>query len=217
LLKTSLTGRSVRGRIKRRSILTHVVIPFSIPYMLKQTLAGLFATRSEADAAVEDLKARGVSSDNVSVVVRDSAIGRTGEDVTADDRMAATGSSAASGAAMGGLLGLLAGVAALAIPGVGALFVAGPLAASLGLTGAAATAVSGAVTGALAGGLIGALTGLGFTREDAELYENRIKEGDVMVAATLDDVAVPEQEVRAVFTKHGAEEIRTLGRSPQTV
>ena len=47
------------------------------------------------------------------------------------------------------------------------------IAAALGLTGVAATTVSGALTGALAGGLIGALTGLGFTKEDAELYQRK--------------------------------------------
>ncbi len=185
--------------------------------MLNKTLAGLFASRSEADAAVDELKMHGVSSEDVSVVVKDGVVDRRAGTTTAEEGLAATGAGAASGAAVGGLIGLLAGVAALAIPGVGALFVAGPLAASLGLTGAAATAVSGAVTGALAGGLLGALTGLGLSDEDAELYENRIKEGDVMVAVTPSDANIAEQEVKSIFTKHGAEEIRTLGRAPQTV
>ena len=102
------------------------------------------------------------------------------------------------------------GVGALAIPGIGALFIAGPIAAALGLTGVAATTVSGALSGAVAGGLVGGLVGLGFSHEDAELYERRIRSGDIMVAVTLRDELRDEEVVRDAFSKHGAQEVRTI-------
>ena len=56
-----------------------------------------------------------------------------------------------TGGVIGGTLGLLAGIGALAIPGVGPLIAAGPIMATL-----AGLGVGGAV-----GGLVGALVGMG--------------------------------------------------------
>ena len=184
---------------------------FIFPHMLNQTMAGLFRTRAEADAAVDELIARGVAREDISLLVQETSVGARDGATTADNVAGGAGSGAVTGAAVGGLLGLLVGIGALAIPGIGALFVAGPIAAALGLTGAAATTVSGALTGALAGGLIGALTGLGFSKEDAELYESRIKAGDAFVAVSIRNDVLAEQEVNAIFTKHGADQIRTVG------
>lgn len=74
-----------------------------------------------------------------------------------------------TGGVLGGLAGLLVGVGVLALPGIGALFVAGPLAAVLGLAGTAATTVSGALIGSLVGGIVGALVGLGLAEEEVDL------------------------------------------------
>ena len=76
------------------------------------------------------------------------------------------------GGLVGGTLGLLAGVGALAIAGVGSFIVAGPIIATL-----AGFGVGGAV-----GGLVGALVGMGIPEFEAKVYEGRIKDGGVLLA-----------------------------------
>src|SRR6202041_699010 len=87
---------------------------------------------------------------------------------------AATG--AGSGAVLGGALGLLAGIGALAIPGVGPFIAAGPIMAALAGVGA----------GGVVGGLIGALVGMGIPEYEAKRYEGRIKEGGVLLSVHCD-------------------------------
>ena len=69
---------------------------------------------------------------------------------------------------VGGLAGLLIGIGAIAIPGIGVLLLSEPLSRMLGLTGAAAATVSGAGTGAIAGGVLGLLMGLDITERTGE-------------------------------------------------
>src|SRR5204862_6541216 len=79
---------------------------------------------------------------------------------------------ASAGGLLGGTLGLLAGIGALAIPGVGPLIAAGPLLAAL----------SGAAAGAAVGGLTGALVGLGIPEMEAKHYEGKLKGGNILLA-----------------------------------
>src|SRR5436305_13349553 len=80
-----------------------------------------------------------------------------------------TTTGAATGGVVGGTLGLLAGIGALAIPGLGPFIAAGPIMGTL-----AGLGVGGAV-----GGLVGALVGMGVPEYEAKRYEGRIKEGGV--------------------------------------
>ena len=73
--------------------------------------------------------------------------------------------------------------------------IGGPLIAALGLGGAAATTASGALTGALAGGLIGALVGLGVPEDQAKIYDERVRSGDILVT-----VPVRNSNDKAVMT-----------------
>ena len=72
----------------------------------------------------------------------------------------------ATGGVLGGALGWLAGIGALAIPGVGPFIAAGPIMAALG----------GAAVGAAVGGLTGALVGMGIPEYEAKHYEGKIRE-----------------------------------------
>jgi hypothetical protein len=80
--------------------------------------------------------------------------------------------------------GLLVGLGALAIPGIGPVVAAGPLAAALSaLAGAGAGAVAGGVTG----GLLGALMDLGVPRETAEYYAEGVRRGGNLVTINTAD------------------------------
>ncbi|HZG69898.1 MAG TPA: general stress protein [Chondromyces sp.] len=138
---------------------------------MEKRIVGVYNTQDEAIAAIEDLKRQGYASEDISVLSKnEEQVDYVAEQTdTKAEEGAATG--AATGGLLGGLTGVLAGAGALAIPGIGPIVAAGPIAA--GLTGAAA--------GAGAGGLAGALIGMGIPEDDAETYESYVKEGKILV------------------------------------
>ncbi|MBI2031615.1 MAG: hypothetical protein HYT08_03280 [Candidatus Levybacteria bacterium] len=175
-----------------------------------QTLIGIFSNRAEANSAILELENRGYNPKDISIIVRDGIERRVG---TKGGKVTSTAvSGATAGGVIGGLTGLLIGMGAITIPGIGALFIGGPIAAALGFTGAAATAVSGATTGILAGGLVGALAGLGLPEEVAKVYEQRIREGAVLLAVSTQNTQQAE-EVRDVFDQRGADQIRAVAQA----
>ncbi len=171
-----------------------------------KTIIGVFNSRQGAEQAIGALREHNIADTDISYVGGSDKVTMH----TADGGEVAEG--AGSGAITGGVIGAIAGlvVANGILPGLGTLFVAGPIATALGLTGAAATTAAGAMTGAAAGGLLGALTGLGAPDEDAHLYEERVKSGGILVAATIDNS--DESEVRQVFEKNGADEVRIYNK-----
>lgn len=174
-----------------------------------QTVIGVFEDKFDAEAAVDTLEQMGFNPKDVSVVVKEGA-------AITDERGSKGGSiaegavsGAATGGVLGGLAGLLVGIGVLAIPGVGAFLVGGPIAALLGLTGAAAATVSGVTTGAVAGGLLGGLIGLGIPEDAARDYEQRVREGAVLLAVPT-STPIGENEVKKVFQDYNADQIRTI-------
>ncbi len=164
------------------------------------TTIGIFSTHAEAETALAELRAFGVTEENLSYIYVDAkgavVDNQSGEKI---------GGSTVSGVAAGAAIGTLAGVAIAegVVPGLGAFLVAGPLAAALGFTGIAAGAVSGAVTGAAAGGLIGALSGAGVSDTDAVRFQEYIRHGDVLVV-----VHAGAGSVRDVLARAHAREIQ---------
>ncbi len=82
-----------------------------------------------------------------------------------------------AGAVLGGALGWLAGIGAIAIPGVGPFIAAGPIMGML----------AGAGAGSVSVGLVGTLVGIGFPEYEARRYEGRIKEGGTLVSVHVDN------------------------------
>lgn len=174
---------------------------------MQTTTIGVFGSRTNAETAIKELRDWGIADADISYIYISNE-GETVKEDGAGDKMAA---GAATGVTTGAVVGALAGLAVAngILPGLGTLFVAGPLAAALGLTGAAATTAAGAMTGAAAGGIVGALGGLGVSSDEAKIYEERIRSGGILVTATSTDPAA----VRDVYNKNGAEEIREYPRS----
>ena len=147
-----------------------------------KTIVGVYRSDKEAIEAIEDLIKTGYDRSEISVIGKDinhvdSITEETG--TTAGDT-AATG--AITGGALGGATGLLAGLGALAIPGIGPIIAAGPIAASM----------MGALTGAGLGGLTGALIGLGISDDDAKYYKESVEAGKILVLVNKRDM--PENE-----------------------
>jgi hypothetical protein len=121
-----------------------------------------------------------------------------------EDNKSAEGAAigAGTGGVIGGVLGWLAGIGALALPGIGPLLAAGPIVA----------AISGAAVGGTVGGLAGGLTGLGFSDDEVNRYLGRIKEGHALVAVHSDDSSELER-ARDLFVRFGGEIVTPGARS----
>jgi hypothetical protein len=103
---------------------------------------------------------------------------------------------AGTGGVVGGTIGLLAGIGALAIPGLGPLIAAGPLMGAL----------SGAAVGAGVGGVTGALIGMGIPEIEARKYEGKLKAGNVLIAVHTDNPA-ERKRAEEIFKMARAEDI----------
>jgi hypothetical protein len=167
----------------------------------KNTAAfGIYSSQAAAETAVDRFVAAGFSNQDVSVLMSDN---RGSKDFAAEKNTKApegTATGVGIGGAVGGTLGLLAGIGALAIPGVGPLIAAGPIMAAL-----AGLGVGGAV-----GGLVGALVGLGIPEYEAKRYEGRLKDGGILVSIHCDS---SEEVSRAkdILKATGAEDISSSG------
>jgi hypothetical protein len=157
--------------------------------MATRSIARLYDSYSSAQAAVQELESSGFSHDDVTYMGNKSGQSDAANDA-GDDRSGAHGTSSGAGTGatlgtvLGGGAGLLAGLGALAIPGVGPVVAAGWLVA----------AITGAGVGAAAGGLLGALTGAGLGEEHAETYAEGVRRGGHLVVVRADDSRAMEAE-----------------------
>ena len=162
--------------------------------MAMRTIARLYDSYADASAAVNALEAAGFVRDDISIVARDgnhagtatTGATTTDHDVVVDRDEAATGAGtgATIGTVLGGGAGVLAGIGALAIPGLGPIVAAGWLVAAL----------TGAGVGAAAGGLLGSLTGAGVEEREAHVYSEGVRRGGSLVTVRTDDMRAAEAE-----------------------
>jgi hypothetical protein len=137
---------------------------------MRETIVAMFDNTSDAHAAVRELVDNGFTRESISIISREGAdqYGELLDPMPMDD----TVEGVAGGALLGGLTGLVVGLFALAIPGVGPVIAAGPIAAAL----------TGAGVGAVTGGLVGALVDLGYDEDTAGYYAEGVRRGGVLVA-----------------------------------
>jgi hypothetical protein len=168
----------------------------------KTAVFGIYQNATQAEQTVDRLLAGGFRNDDISVLLPDN---KSTKDFAHEKNTKApegTTTGVATGGVIGGTLGLLAGIGALAIPGVGPFIAAGPIMGAL-----AGLGVGGAV-----GGLIGALVGMGIPEYEAKRYEGRIKEGGVLLSVHCD---TSEEITRAkdVLKHSGAQDISSTGEA----
>jgi hypothetical protein len=168
----------------------------------KTAVFGIYKSRVQAEQSVDRLLASGFASDDISVLLPDSQSSK--EFAHKKDTKAPEGTTTGvtAGGVVGGTLGLLAGIGALAIPGVGPFIAAGPIMGAL-----AGLGVGGAV-----GGLIGALVGMGIPEYEAKRYEGRIKDGGVLLSVHC-DTSDEIKRAKDLLEKTGAEDISSTGES----
>lgn len=162
----------------------------------------IFTTRAGAENGVTNLRDSGFRTEDISVLLPQN-LGTKDfgtEKATKAPEGATTG--ATTGAVIGGTLGLLAGIGALAIPGLGPFIAAGPIMATL-----AGVGVGGAV-----GGVTGALIGMGMPEYEAKRYEGRIKQGGILMSVHCDN-SDWVRKAKDVLQASGGEDISSTGEA----
>ncbi|MGF7050537.1 putative membrane protein [Paenibacillus sp. DS2015] len=138
---------------------------------MEKKIVGVFDTEQEASRAIEGLKLQGIGIEHISVITKDREELKAITDETGTKAPEGVAAGAATGVVLGGVTGLLAGIGVLAIPGIGPILAAGPIAAT----------IAGIAVGAGAGGLVGGLVGLGIPEDEAEEYEAYVNHGKILV------------------------------------
>jgi hypothetical protein len=163
---------------------------------------GIYKTVSDAEATVDRLMMAGFASDDISVLLPDHNSTKQFAHEKNTKAPEGTTTGVAAGGAIGGTLGLLAGIGTLAIPGFGPFLAAGPLMGALAGIGA----------GGAVGGLIGALVGMGIPEYEAKRYEGWIKEGGVLLSVHC-DTAEEITEAKDILTRTHAQGISSTGEA----
>lgn len=169
----------------------------------KNTAAfGIYPTYAGVESGVQSLQAAGFRNEDISVLFAENVGSKdfAHEKGTKAPEGATTGAGA--GAVIGGALGVLAGIGALAIPGLGPFIAAGPI-----MAGLAGMGVGGAV-----GGIAGALIGLGMPEYEAKRYEGRVKNGGILLSVHCDDSKWTSR-AKEILERTGAEDIASSGEA----
>ena len=166
---------------------------------------GIYPDRQAFERALEALRAAGFRNSDISAILpeRDQTTRDLAHEInTKTPEGLAAG--AGTGAALGGVLGWLVGIGAIAIPGIGPLVAAGPVFAAL----------AGAGAGGAAGGLVGGLVGAGIPEIEAKRYAGRIREGGYLVSVHCDDSAWAKRAEEILEATGGRDVVKTHEATP---
>jgi hypothetical protein len=163
---------------------------------------GIYPSYDAVERAVDALKSAGFRNTDISVLFPENAGTKDFAHTKGTKAPEGASTGAASGAVVGGALGWLAGIGALAIPGLGPFIAAGPIMAAL-----AGMGVGGAV-----GGLTGALVGLGIPEYEAKRYEGRLKHGGILLSVHSDNSDWTKR-AKEILERTGAEDIASAGET----
>jgi hypothetical protein len=163
---------------------------------------GIFGNELDTADCIDELRSAGFRNTDVSILYSENAGNKdlAHEKSTKAPEGAALGAS--SGAVVGGALGWLAGIGALAIPGLGPFVAAGPIMALL----------SGIGVGGAFGGVTGALIGAGMPEYEAKRYEGRIRRGGVLLSVHCDN-SEWEKTAKDILSRTGAQDISSTSEA----
>jgi len=163
---------------------------------------GIYRNRLHVEQGVDALLDEGFRSEDISVLLPDNVGTKDFAHEKHTKAPEGVAAGAGAGAVVGGTLGLLAGVGALSIPGLGPFIAAGPILGALGGIGA----------GGVAGGIIGALVGMGIPEYEAKRYEGLIKEGGMLLSVHCDNSDWVKR-AKTVLARTGAQDISSSGEA----
>ena len=164
---------------------------------MSEAVICLVSNETEANSIIVALQELGFTTDQISALLPDK---NSNKDLGHEKHSKApegTATGAGAGALVGGALGLLAGIGALAIPGAGPFIAAGPIMSFL----------SGAALGSTVGGVSGGLIGLGIPEYEAKQYEGKILDGNILLSVSVDN-GEEAKEVESVYKEYGGRDIK---------
>lgn len=177
-----------------------------------KTIAALFESLEDADDAVTALRALDIPAENLHAVARENVVeeelrveGMTlepEEEVHADEVAEGAGAGIVGGGVVGGLLGLMVGLGAITVPGIGAAFAAGSIGAAI------AGAAGGAGVGAPVGAIIGAMLELSIPEDEAHVFAEGVRRGGILVIAESEEEMV--EDVRQILDDANAMDVEAL-------
>ncbi len=168
----------------------------------KTSVLGIFQNQMALENAVDRLRIEGFRNSDISALFPEGDASKAfahEKNTTAPEGAAA---GAGTGAVVGGALGWLVGIGALAIPGLGPFIAAGPIMAAL----------AGAGVGGAVGGITGALIGMGIPEYEAKRYEGLIKKGGILLSVHSDD-SKWTAKAKQILEQCGAKDISSTGEA----
>src|SRR5580692_4326303 len=163
---------------------------------------GIYPSYTAVEIGVDALREAGFRNTDISVLFPENVGTRDFAHEKQTKAPEGTATGATSGAVIGGTLGWLAGIGALAIPGLGPFIAAGPIMAAL----------AGAGAGGVVGGLAGALIGMGIPEYEAKRYEGRIKEGGILLSVHSDN-SDEVKRAKEILENTGAQDVSSTGEA----
>ena len=163
---------------------------------------GIYPTYANVEEGVKALKDAGFRNTDISILMPEN-VGT--KDLAHEKNTKAPEGAAAGGGAglvVGGTLGWLVGIGALAIPGLGPFIAAGPIMAAL----------AGVGVGTAVGGLTGGLIGMGIPEYEAKRYEGRIRNGGILLSVHSDNSSWTKN-AKNILESTGAQEIASTGEA----
>jgi hypothetical protein len=169
----------------------------------KNTAAfGIYSDRSLLEAGVSVLRNNQFRNEDISILLPENVGTKDFGHEKATKAPEGTATGGTVGAAIGGVLGWLAGIGAIAVPGVGPFIAAGPIMGALAGIGA----------GGVAGGIVGALAGIGIPEYEAKRYEGRIRNGGILISIHCDN-SEWTKKAKDILEQTGAEDVSSTGES----
>src|ERR1035438_3151427 len=163
---------------------------------------GIYPTYSDVENGVDALKAAGFRNTDISVLFPENVGSKDFAHKKNTKAPEGATAGAGTGVVLGGALGWLAGIGALAIPGLGPFIAAGPIMAAL----------AGIGVGGTIGGLTGALIGLGIPEYEAKRFEGRIRDGGILLSVHSDDPKWTKK-AEGILKNPGAQDISSTGEA----
>jgi hypothetical protein len=163
---------------------------------------GIYPEYAGVENGVDALKAAGFRNTDISVLFPENVGTKDFAHKKETKAPEGTATGATAGALIGGGLGWLAGIGALAIPGLGPFIAAGPIMAALAGVGA----------GGVVGGITGALVGMGIPEYEAKRYEGRVKDGGILLSVHSDNSEWTKR-AKEILEHTGAQDVSSAGEA----
>jgi hypothetical protein len=163
---------------------------------------GIYPSLTSVEIGVDELKSAGFRNTDISVLFSESAGSRDLAHEKSSKAPEGASTGAGTGLVLGGALGWLIGIGALAIPGLGPFIAAGPIMAAL----------AGAGVGGTLGGITGGLIGMGIPEYEAKRYEGQVKNGGILLSVHS-DTSEWTKRAKEILKRTGAQDIASTGEA----